>query len=135
MPSPRVAPRPRLPLVLLACLTIALGLASRRFGEALPAFIALYAGDALWATLMYWCVALVRPRAGAWTLGLTALGIAYAVEVSQLYRAPWIDQVRTTRLGALALGQGFLWSDLACYAMGVLLAVAVDRALFARRSR
>lgn len=128
-------PRPRLPLALLACLTIALGLASRRFGEQLPMFIARYAGDALWATLVAWCVALVRPRAASRSLGVTALGIACAVELSQRYRAPWIDAIRATRLGALVLGQGFLWSDLACYAVGASLAVVLDRLVLRPRLR
>lgn len=127
--------RSRLRVALLACLTIALGLASRRFGEFLPSFIARYAGDALWATLIFWCLALLRPRAGARSLAVGALGIAVAVEVTQLYHAPWIDAVRATRLGALVLGHGFLWSDLACYGIGVLLAVAIDRPLARRRPR
>jgi len=46
--------------------------------------------------------------------------------VSQLYHAPWLDAVRATRPGALALGQGFLWSDLACYAAGVGAAALID---------
>ncbi|MFM8818855.1 MAG: DUF2809 domain-containing protein, partial [Phycisphaerales bacterium] len=37
----------------------------------------------------------------------------------QLHHAPWIDGIRATRLGALVLGSGFLWSDIACYAVGV----------------
>ncbi|MBC7895034.1 MAG: DUF2809 domain-containing protein [Cytophagaceae bacterium] len=121
--------RSRLHAALLACLTIALGLASRRFGESLPSFIARYAGDALWATLVYWCLAFMRPRATARSLALGSLTIAFAVEVTQLYHAPWIDAVRATRLGALVLGHGFLWSDLACYGVGVLLAVVIDRPL------
>ena len=50
-----------------------------------------------------------------------------AIETSQLYHAPWIDAIRRTRPGALVLGYGFLWSDLACYAAGVALATAVER--------
>ena len=57
-----------------------------------------------------------------------------SVEVSQLYQAPWINALRATRIGALALGQGFLWSDVVCYALGVTLAVAVDSRIV-RRSR
>jgi hypothetical protein len=34
--------------------------------------------------------------------------------------------VRETRLGALALGQGFLWSDIACYAVGIAVAAVID---------
>jgi len=51
-------------------------------------------------------------------LAATALVISFAVEVSQLYHAEWIDGIRETRLGALTLGSGFLWSDLVCYTLG-----------------
>jgi hypothetical protein len=53
--------------------------------------------------------------------------------VSQLHHAPWIDAIRNTRPGALVLGYGFLWSDLACYVAGVAIAAGVEAA--ARRSR
>jgi hypothetical protein len=119
-------PRPPVRTLLLLIATIALGLASRRFPEWQPAFVARYAGDALWAAMVFWLLALVRPRAAARRLGFAALGIAFAVEASQLYHAPWLDAIRDTRLGALALGQGFLWSDLVCYAVGVAVAVAID---------
>lgn len=114
---------------MLACLTIALGLASRRFGASLPSFIARYAGDILWATLVFWCLAFLRPRARVRSLALGSLAIAFAVEVSQVYHAPWIDAMRATRGGAVLLGQGFVWSDLACYAIGVAFAWALDRVL------
>ena len=45
--------------------------------------------------------------------------LSFAVEFSQLYQAGWINAVRETHLGALVLGRGFLWSDLACYTAGV----------------
>jgi hypothetical protein len=122
-------PRSRVVLIVALCATIALGLATRRYPSAFPDFVARYAGDAAWAAMVFWLAAIVRPRASAVVLGGIALGIAFAVELSQLYRAPWIDALRSTRIGALALGQGFLWSDLACYAVGALLAVAIDRAV------
>jgi hypothetical protein len=58
-----------------------------------------------------------------------ALGVAVLVELSQLVHTPWLDALRRTRAGALVLGQGFLWSDLACYAAGAAAAVLVDRAI------
>ena len=47
-------------------------------------------------------------------------------ETSQLYHAPWIDRIRATTLGGLVLGFGFLWSDIACYTVGVACAMCVD---------
>ena len=122
-------PRSRLVAVVLLLLTIGLGLASRRYRAELPEFIGAYAGDALWAMMVYWFAAIALPRARARTLATIAYGVSLAVELSQLYHAPWIDSIRAARLGALTLGRGFLWSDLICYAVGVALASVVDLAL------
>ena len=121
--------RPRLVTVVLLVATVAAGLASRRYPDWQPDFVARYAGDTLWATMVFWVLTLLRPTGRALVLGAWALGIAFADEFSQLYRAPWIDALRSTRAGALALGQGFLWSDLSCYAAGVALALGIDWAL------
>jgi Protein of unknown function (DUF2809) len=45
--------------------------------------------------------------------------------------APWIDSIRQTILGGLILGFGFLWSDFACYAVGVALGVMIEVGLSA----
>lgn len=106
-----------------------LGLASRRYAAHLPDFLAAYAGDTLWAAMVFWLAALMAPRARTAQLGVAALAVAIVVEVSQLYHTAWLDALRQTRPGALALGQGFLWSDLACYIVGVLTAAVLDRRL------
>ncbi len=121
-------------LALLAA-TIALGLATRRFPGAFPDLVARFGGDTLWAAMVLWLVVLFRPRLAVSRAALVAIGIAVAVEVSQRYHAPWLDALRATRLGALALGQGFLWSDLVCYVVGVALAAALELSLRARVSR
>lgn len=119
--------RARHALLLLG--TIVLGLLSRRYGATLPAFVARYAGDVLWASMVVWGLRLLAPRAQTGWIAIGAFAISVAVELSQLYRAAWIDAIRATRAGALVLGQGFLWTDLACYAVGVLLAAAIDAGL------
>jgi len=131
--TPRLhSPRSRLTYAAACVTTIALGLASRRFGASLPDVVRLYAGDALWAATVYFLAATLWPRARISSLATGALAFAFAIEASQLYHAPWIDGVRSTRLGALVLGQGFLWSDLACYTAGVIAAALVDRAISSR---
>ena len=118
----------------LLVVTVGAGLASRRFPARLPPFVATYAGDALWAAMVFWIAAVLFPRAATARLAAVAFGVALLVELSQLYHAPWIDGVRATRLGALALGSGFLWSDLACYAVGAALAAGTDLLLARRRA-
>jgi hypothetical protein len=118
----------------LAAATIVLGLATRRFRRSLPAAVGLYAGDVLWATMVYLLAAAIWPRALTRRLAVGAAAFALTIELGQLYHAPWIDAVRGTRLGGLVLGFGFLWSDLACYAVGIALAVAIDWRITRRRA-
>jgi hypothetical protein len=118
--------------IVLACVavSIVLGLASRRYGSALPAFVTEYAGDTLWAVMVYWLLATFFRSSGAPGLFIGTIGIAFAVEASQLGRTPWLDALRADGFGALVLGSGFVWSDLVCYVAGACIAVVVDRVLF-----
>ena len=50
------------------------------------------------------------------------MAFAFAVEISQLCHAGWLDALRGTLPGRLVLGQGFLFSDLFCYTFGICLA-------------
>lgn len=50
---------------------------------------------------------------------LLALAICYGVELSQLIQVSWLVAIRRTTIGHLILGQGFLWSDLVAYTIGV----------------
>lgn len=113
-----------------------LGLASRRYAPVLPDVVARYAGDTLWALLAFIVIGVLAPRWRTARVAGLALAVSYLVEISQLYHAPWIDAIRATRAGALALGMGFLWSDLVCYAAGVALGAGVESvtALRARSS-
>ncbi|GGG42792.1 hypothetical protein GCM10011378_18950 [Hymenobacter glacieicola] len=118
----------------LSLLTIALGVASRRFAPLWPAWVGTYAGDALWALLVFWLVGLGWPRWGSGRVGAVALSFAFGTEFSQLYHAPWLDALRHTWPGSLVLGQGFLWSDLLCYTLGVLAGVGLERVWQGRKS-
>lgn len=121
--------RPKAQYLIVLGATILLGLASRRFPSTFPALVARYGGDALWAGMVFWLVVLLRPRIATQRAALIALGFSLSVELSQLYHAPWIDAIRATRFGGLALGQGFLWTDLVSYATGVAIMAALDHLL------
>ena len=113
--------------VLIIILTIPLGLATRKYKGDLPLVIGEYGGDTLWAFLMYWLLAFVFPSADRWKVVVASLIFSFCVEVSQLYHAEWIDYIRSTVLGKLVLGQGFLWSDFGCYTVGIVAALLLDR--------
>lgn len=113
---------------LLVCLVavIALGLASRKFPFLFPAILGKYPGDALWAMMVFGGLAFLKPQASTARLAVLSFAISCAVEFSQLYQAPWLNDIRSTTLGHLALGSTFSWLDIVAYAVGVLIALLVD---------
>lgn len=122
----------RVIFALSGLVVIGLGLGSRRFGDSLPYFVSTYAGDTLWAVMAFLGISCCVPHWSILQRSLLALLFAFSVEVSQLYHAPWIDEIRSTTLGALALGHGFLWSDLVCYTAGITGASITEYCLVAR---
>lgn len=120
--------RSRLVYALLIIVVIALGLASRAkaLQPFLPTFISEYAGDTLYAVMIFFGLAFLRPQFSTSRLATLALSICVLIELSQLYHAPWVDVIRQTRIGALILGFGFLWSDLFCYVVGVACGVSLE---------
>ncbi len=119
-------------LLLLLLGTIALGVGSREFAEELPRFVATYAGDSLWAVALFWLLALLVKQSTA-VIAVSALVTSFAVEFGQLYQAPWINSLRSSQIGGLILGHGFLLSDLYCYTVGIAFAATVD-AFWLRRT-
>ena len=110
-------------------LIIGAGLASRSALVApLPKAVGLYAGDVLWAWMLFLILGFFFPSARTLPLASLALGGAFAVECSQLLDFEWLTWLRRTRLGALVLGRGWVATDLLCYAAGVGLGMLVETA-------
>jgi hypothetical protein len=111
---------------------VILGLGSRSsVAEILPTFIATYAGDTLWALMVFLLIACVWSEISTAHAALWALAFAYGIEFSQFYQADWINAIRDTRLGGLVLGFGFKGSDLVCYTVGCGIGVIAEQ-LYAR---
>jgi hypothetical protein len=118
--------RNRLVYLGFAATVIAIGLASRRYRASLPLFLGDYSGDTLWALMVYLLVSVLMPAKSISIRAIASLVIAFSVETSQLYHAPWIDGIRQTTLGGLVLGFGFLWTDLICYTVGIILGAVTE---------
>jgi len=108
--------------------TIALGLGSRT--SAVPDFIYPYLGDALYALMIFFILGFLFRKATSFQLLALAIIICFSIELSQLYQADWINAIRRTRLGALVLGSGFLWSDFAAYLVGSLLGFSFEKTIY-----
>lgn len=122
--------RRRIYLAGAVILTMAAGLASRRWPGLLPAALGKYPGDALWAQMVYWLVAFAIPAGSVRRVTVAALALAYLDEFSQLYQAAWINDIRATTMGHLVLGSTFAWADLLAYTIGIGLCCLVELLLF-----
>lgn len=103
---------------------IVLGLLSRRIR-----FIPASCGDALWAMMVYCCFRIILIRKPMFISAAAALITSFAVEFSQMLTPNWLVKIRSTFLGHMLLGQGFLWSDLVAYAIGIAIIYSVTALL------
>lgn len=119
----------------VAAIAIFVGLIVHYKGALLHKNVRDSIGDALWASMIASAVSAVAARQRPLARYATALSICYAVEFSQLWHTPALDQLRATRFGPLVLGSGFDVRDLLAYAIGILLFAIIDQYLISRSAR
>lgn len=107
---------------LLFVFFIWLALATRHHREWFLPIIEKYGGDVIWAGAFLFLLRMIFINASLWKLAVWCYALGVLDEVSQLIHTPFTDTIRTTTLGKLMFGLGFLWSDILCYAVGTLLA-------------
>ena len=113
--------------------TLFVGLMSRRYtvgGD----FIHDYVGDAIWAGMIYLGFRFLMPSAKIKPAVIAALVFCYAIEISQLNQSDWLNQLRSTTIGGLILGFGFLWSDFLMYTIGIFVAAWLDNLLMKKNN-
>jgi len=121
--------KPRLTYFILIILTIILGLLSRHI-----AGVPLFIGDILWATMVYWIMRFLFITKSIQFSVIASLLFSYAIEFSQLYQAPWINNIRHTVIGGLVLGETFSWGDMLSYTVGVAIGVVIDLPIMKRKT-
>jgi len=114
--------------IIAIIVTILLGLASRKYSQLLPLFVAQNAGDVLWAMMVFFGFRFLLVSRTFFTAILLSFTFSFGIEFSQVYQADWINQIRGTFLGALILGKGFLIVDLIRYTIGITIAAVLDKA-------
>lgn len=125
--------RSRVLYCIFIVITMILGLLSRKISY-LPYVIKAYSGDVLWALMIFFIVAFIFNEKKSVIVSIIALGFSYVIEFSQLYHSQWIDSIRSTILGGLILGFGFLWSDILCYTIGVLSGICIEKLIIKKSS-
>ena len=120
--------RNRILYILGIILVIFLGLFSRSYP--LQSFIATYAGDTLWALMVFLLFGFLFPTISIIKVAIIALLFSFCIEFSQLYNDAWINELRQNRLVALVIGRGFLWTDLICYSVGIVIGLVMEFSYF-----
>jgi len=111
----------RLSYFILIIFTIITGIISRKI-DGVPLFL----GDTFYAVMVYFGMRFLFIDLNIKKTGFLAIFFCFAIEFLQLYDAKWMLEIRRTTLGHYALGQGFLWSDLGYYTLGIIIAFLMD---------
>jgi hypothetical protein len=117
----------------IAVVTMVVGLVWRFVPMRMPPGLYKYGGSVLWAAMIYWLTALVRPDAKPVRLALVAVVIATLVELFKLVHTPGLDAFRLTFVGKVVLGRFFYWSDFVAYYASIAVVCWADR--WIRRGR
>jgi Protein of unknown function (DUF2809) len=123
----------RIPYLILMSLFLMIGLASRAYSTP-NGIIHIYLGDVLWAAMIYCGLRSLLPSIPKSKTALYAISFCFLIEISQLYQAQWINNIRHTTLGGLVLGFGFLWGDLVSYSVGIVLTWLFDSTFLSEKA-
>ena len=111
----------RIRYFILTLIVITLGLTSRKI-DGVPTFF----GDTLYAVMVYFGMRMLFVNINIKKITIFALLFCFAIEFLQVYDAEWMLAIRRTQLGHYALGQGFLWSDLGFYSLGIMITFLME---------
>ena len=101
---------------------ILIGLSSRNIS-----MIPEETGDGLWSMALFCFLRFLFINQKLERIAIATLAISFVVEFSQLIRWEWLVAFRSTFIGHMLLGQGFVWWDLLAYIIGVLVVYLIAR--------
>lgn len=119
----------RLQYFILFLSVIFLGILSRKLS-----FVPLWAGDFLYAVMIYSLVRILFPLKKSTSILFLSLLVCYTIELLQLYQGNWMIELRKTMFGRYVLGQGFLWTDILAYTFGIAVAFSIEKIIFKPRN-
>ncbi|GAA0714736.1 hypothetical protein GCM10008904_30730 [Paraclostridium ghonii] len=81
----------------------------------------------MWAMMVYFGFRFLNPKLKIIKTLILAIIFSFSIEISQLYQADWINNIRSTTIGGLILGHGFLFEDLISYLIGIILGAIINK--------
>jgi len=119
----------RLQYFILFLSVIFLGILSRKLS-----FVPLWAGDFLYAVMIYSLVRILFPLKKFTSTLFLSLLVCYTIELLQLYQGNWMIELRKTMFGRYVLGQGFLWTDILAYIFGIAVTFSIEKIILKPRN-
>jgi hypothetical protein len=113
--------------ILILLTLIPLGLGTKFYHGPFQDWIHKYAGDIFYPMFWYFLLRLIRMNFSSRVCAAIIFIFCTVVEFSQLVTTPLLQLLRRNFFGAVLLGSGFDWPDIVYYAIGVLLAVGIER--------
>lgn len=113
---------------ILVVVVIVLGITSRKLAG-VPTFF----GDCLYAVMVYFGMRMLFVNLQIKKTAILALLLCFGIEFLQLYEGAWMLEIRKTTFGRYVLGQGFIWSDLVYYTLGIIAAFYFDYRFITRK--
>ena len=104
--------------------TVVVGLMSRL--DMVKGIVPLGVGDLLYATLVYFIVAMLWLNLRRSTVFIFAFCFCAIIEFAQLLQWPFLIELQANWLGKLVLGSNFKWFDLVRYFFGTTLGLWCD---------
>lgn len=90
------------------------------------AIIRPYGGDVLVVIMIYYFVKTFVKTKPLY-IGIGTLLFAYAVEIGQYFNLVEILNLQDNKIMRIIIGSSFSWGDMACYTVGVLICLLIDR--------
>ncbi|WP_371025153.1 DUF2809 domain-containing protein [Paraclostridium ghonii] len=117
----------RLIYLIITAVVMIMGLLSRKYMYIFPKSIAPFVGDMMWAMMVYFGFRFLNPKLKIIKTLILSIIFSFSIEISQLYQADWINNIRSTTIGGLILGHGFLFEDLISYSIGIILGAIINK--------
>ena len=121
--------RERLPFLVALAVITPLGFATKSYGGPAQDWVRYSAGGVLYVVFFVLLAHAVRPGLPVLRVALVVFLATSAVEVLQLWHPPFLEALRSHRLGRVLLGNVFSWSDFPHYALGAALGAALVHTL------
>jgi hypothetical protein len=115
--------------ILALIIVISIGLGSRLL-EIEASWIRNYLGYILYATMIFFLMRITLSQTTSdLKVRVYAVAFCFAIEFLQLVQIPFLVYLRTETPLKYILGQGFLYSDLFCYAVGSALGFYINKVI------